>query len=443
MRVKKRNGKKNGTMNLIDEEINKLLGKKITKFNKIVLFGANKSSMAIMEILQGYNIVAIIDNDIRKRGQILNNIFVYQPEEFLKDYDSSYRIIIASEYYAQMCMQLRDMGYIEGKEVFVVWHGQHIYNISYDTSDETFIFHIKKANNGFRIYRKIQAKYKDAFIFLCPYEGTGDIYLIGLYLKEYMKYNGIDNYIVTVPGAGCCKVIELFGINYINLSLQNTKDLLTYIRLMGYQRTKAYILNDCFYQTMVKRLRGYKGIDFHTMFQRCVFRLDNKVEKFQIKQINADEIFDKYGLYKGKTILLSPYANTIHKMPENFWYKLAEKLKKNGYCVCTNVSSENEKPIEGTNGIFIPYIQVIDFLNKAGGFVGMRSGLCDIVSSTTAKMVVLYPYGNIFGTCSTFDYFSLRKMKLKEHELLEIVFQENDGNNIENQIINFFNCQTK
>lgn len=426
-------------MELIDEELNKLLGKEITQSNKIVLFGANKSSMEIMEMLCGYDIVAIIDNDTRKQGQIIRGVIVYQPEDFLKSYNSLYRVIIASEYYAQMCEQLQELGYTEGKEVFVVWHGQRFYDIS----DETFTFHIQKARNGYKVYKKIQNIYKNTFIFLCPYAGTGDIYLIGLYLKKYIKYNKIDKYIVTIPGTGCCNVARLFELECINLSMQDTEDLLSYVRLIGYEKAKIRVLNDCFFQVMVKRLRGYKDVDFHTMFQRCVFELDNKVKKIQIKQRNADEIFDKYGLCKGKTILLSPYANTIHKMPENFWYKLAEKLKKNGYCVCTNVSSENEKPIEGTNGIFIPYIQVIDFLNKAGGFVGMRSGLCDIVSSTTAKMVVLYPYGNIFGTCSTFDYFSLRKMKLKEHELLEIVFQENDGNNIENQIINFFNCRTK
>lgn len=422
-------------MELIDEELNKLLGKEITQSNKIVLFGANKSSMRIMEILQGYDIVAIIDNDIRKQGQLINGIVVYQPEDFLKDYNSLYRIIIASEYYVQMCEQLQELGYVEGKEIFVVWHGQRFYDIS----DETFMFHIKKAESGYKVYQKIHGMYNGAFIFLCPYAGTGDIYLIGLYLKEYIKNNNIDNYIITIPGLGCCKVAELFGLKYLDLSMQDTEDLLSYIRIVGYQKTRTRVLNDCFFQVMVKRLRGYKGVDFHTMFQKCVFESHNKVQKIQMKQKNSDEIFDKYSLIKGKTILLSPYANTIHKMPESFWCELAEKLMKDGYCVCTNVSGKDEQPIKGTKGIFIPYIQIIDFLNKAGGFVGMRSGLCDIVSSTTASMVVLYPYGNIFGTCSTFDYFSLKKMKLKEQKLLEIIFQKNDNRSIENQIIKFFN----
>lgn len=397
-------------MELIDEELKKLLGKKITQFNKIVLFGANKSSIGIMEMLQEYNIVAIIDNDVRKQGQLINGVPVYQPEDFLKDYNNIYRIIIASEYYAQMCEQLQEMGYVEGKEVFVVWHGQRFYDIS----DETFMFHIQRAERGKKVYNKIQDTYKNAFIFLCPYAGTGDIYLIGLYLKQYMSCNGIDNYIVTIPGIGCCKVAKLFGIKCFNLSTEETEDLLSYVRLVGYQKSRTYVLNDCFFQVMVKRLRGYKNVDFHTMFQKCVFRLNDKVEKIQIIQENSDEIFDKYNLYKGKTILLSPYANTIHTMSEDFWCILANKLKKKGYCVCTNVNGENEKPIKGTIGIFIPYVQIIDFLNKSGGFIGMRSGLCDIVSSTTAKMAVLYPYGNIFGTCSTFDYFSLEKMKLKK-----------------------------
>jgi len=72
------------------------------------------------------------------------------------------------------------------------------------------------------------------------------------------------------------------------------------------------------------------------------------------------------------------------------WEKMADKLMQRGLTVCANVDSDRELPIKGTHGIFIPYKQVVDFTEKAGAFIGLRNGLCDIVSSSHARMAVIY-----------------------------------------------------
>jgi len=368
---------------------------KITKASEIILFGANKSSMYIYDLLGGFDIVAIIDNDTRKTGQIINGLKVYTPEEYLNTYNDEIRILIASEYYAEMCDQLEVLGYRRNIEVFPLWKGRRYY----DTSKETFDYHSAQAIRGKDIYDRLVENDLDMHLFICPYAGTGDIYLVGMYLEKYIKQRNITNYVLTVIGKGCEKIANLFELNCINLSQRDTEDLLLFSRVVGLGKCKVRILNDGYLQVMVKRMRGYKGVDFHTMFQNCVFEVDEKLADVSINQQNADDLFEQYNLIKGKTVLLSPYANTIYSMPNEFWENLADELVNSGYTVCTNSCGENEPPIKGTEGVFIPYNKVVDFLDKAGCFVGMRSGLCDIVSSTKAKMVVLYPDGNIFGTC--------------------------------------------
>ena len=73
-----------------------------------------------------------------------------------------------------------------------------------------------------------------------------------------------------------------------------------------------------------------------------------------------------------------------------------------------NVSSKEESPIEGTIGVFVRYAQIIDFLEKAGGFVGFRSGFCDIVSGAKTKKAVLYPKESDYMNSTFYDYFSLK-----------------------------------
>lgn len=395
-----------------------ILEHKLNKRNKVVLFGANKSSVMIMEMLSEYHISAIVDNDVRKHGQDIQGVMVYSPKDFLGQYDENIRIIIASEYYSQMCEQLQEMGYTEGKEVFVVWRGPGFYDIS----EGALVSKIQVAEKGKQVYESLKNKHSFEYLFICPYAGTGDIYIIGLYLDEYIRKHNISKYCITVVGKACSKVAKLFSKECEVISVEESDCLVSYVRMLGMQHVK--VLNDAYQQNMVKRLRGYKGLDFNRLFQTSVFGMEQRVEKIKIKQQAADEYFSKYNLKKGNTILLSPYANTIVKLPDAFWESLAEMLMQKGYTVCTNSSGEHEPAIAGTQGVFVPYNQIIDFVDKAGGFVGMRSGLCDIISSTTAGMVILYPSGNLFGACSTYDYFSLEKMGLKNQNISEIEFEK-------------------
>ena len=68
--------------------------------------------------------------------------------------------------------------------------------------------------------------------------------------------------------------------------------------------------------------------------------------------------------------------------------------------------------VKGTKGIFLTYAEMIAALPDAGGFIAVRSGLCDIICHASCKKVILYPEGWLFGACSTLDYFSLNKIGL-------------------------------
>lgn len=389
---------------------------KIKKDNQIVLFGLTTASMLVKKYLEDYEIVAIVDNDKRKIGKNMDGIPVYTPEEYLSKYDNNKRIIIASQYYHSMCEQLYQYGYEVNREVFVVYFRYYFYDVLPGT-----IKHYKDVIlSGKDIYEKITGKETNKDIIICPYPGTGDIYLAGIYLDEYARQNIIGEYIVVVCSGACLKIASLFGLNAKFVTDKEIWEMLVFARSCGLVNKNVHIINDGFNNgSPLVRLRGYKGIDLNTMFSKCVFKLKKKSGKINIKQNNSDALFEKYGLEKGKTVMLSPYANTINMIPEDFWERLSTILKESGYTVCTNVASDKEIAVRGTKGIFVPYEMIIDFLDKAGYFIGLRSGLCDIISSTKAKVFIFYPKGIHTGYGSFFDYFSLEHMGLRKDNLME------------------------
>ena len=76
------------------------------------------------------------------------------------------------------------------------------------------------------------------------------------------------------------------------------------------------------------------------------------------------------------------------------------------------------------------------FVEKAGFFIGVRSGLCDIISNAKAGKVILYDAQNRFFNGSAFEYFSLEKMGLCK-DLLEIQFSNYHVMDYIEEICNF------
>ena len=62
------------------------------------------------------------------------------------------------------------------------------------------------------------------------------------------------------------------------------------------------------------------------------------------------------------------------------------------------------------------------FIIRAGIFIWVRSGLCDVASGADAKKIILYDAGDRFYNSSAFEYFSLNHMGLCS-DAIEIEYQ--------------------
>jgi hypothetical protein len=406
---------------------------------EIVFFGASPASKEVRNFLRKYDaaIDMIVDNDNRKIGKESMGFTVKDPEKELLPPNKDLIILVYSQgYYREILVQLIGYGYKVDENIFVL-------NFKLNDSLPSLIYYFIKAVKGKRLYYKLMSSYpKESVLFCAPYTGTGDIYLAGLFFKEYIKRNNIDNYVFVVVSGACKKVASLFNIKNIEIVEQpGVDDIIRSRALMKYEWPMV-ILNDGWMEDPVQWIRGYKGLNFERMFRKFVFNLEDHVP-FELPVPKNDveivrDIFEKHGLIKGRTVVLSPYSNTLFEAPDSFWEAIADYCISKGYAVCTNCAGEYEYPVKGTKEVFFSLENAITFMDHAGYFIGARSGLCDIISTSSCKKVILYEKHGLFYRSSTLEYFSLAEMGLC-NDALELEYRSDIEENVREEVLKIFN----
>ena len=405
------------------KRVNKLVRRGTLADKKIVLFGASIFSKEILACLKEHDFSAdaVVDNDSRKTGRRCLGMAVQKPEDALIPFNGNTIILFISPgFYGEIAAQLEQMGY-KNKRHFIVM------NFKIDDSLIIFAFLTATRLRGLYWYKKIKRGHsKECKIFIAPYTGIGDIYLTGLFFNEYIRRNGITDYVFAVVSNACGKVADMFDIkNVVILPPKISDDIISLEHSTG-RNLNIITLNDGWMGDPLQWLRGYKGLNFEKMFRCFVFGFDDSVphelppRKDYGKEI--DELFEKYELIKSKTVVLSPYSNTLFDLPDDVLETIVEYCKECGYSICTNCAGK-EKPIAGTTAVFFPLNQAISFVDAAGYFVGVRSGLCDVISSSGCKKVILYEKDGLFYKSSQFEYFSLKKMGLCD-DAVEIEYRD-------------------
>ena len=284
------------------------------------------------------------------------------------------------------------------------------------------LFYYLYRRKGEKIYSRIKKKYGvDSYLVLCPYPGTGDAYIAAMNMKTYAQVHQISKIVWIVIGKPNQKIIQLFGYNNIEMISQHEMhSLVKFLLLLGVDETKillAHPSSPYMHYGINDMMRNYGGLDFADMYSYGVFELPNtdKVHaEFACKSDYVEKIIKKNQLPKGKTVIIAPYANTLDSLPGWFWRKLVENLKNKGYCVLTNCNGTTEPVVCGTKGVFIPYKDLKLFLEYCGYFIGVRSGLCDIISSLVCKKIIIYQPYCFWGPAGNYEYFSMKKMKISE-----------------------------
>ncbi len=391
----------------------------------IVVFGMNRPGDETIAYLRRHNIKvnAIVDNNPSNRGGNIHGIKVFLPQEYLGEYKENVVVLIASRYYLEMCHQLEEYGYKQDIHIFQTLHmtATKHYCIDQDEFEES----VDRLRNDVEILDRVSDG--ASIIFLCPVKANGDIYLLSSYLRQYIRKANVGSWKVAVVGKVCQNIAQLFGIeNVISITQNECESLERVAALMGSGSGVMVVQPYSRQQDILNNMEGYKGLNFSD-FYKVIYGLEETSQSDRIQfpdmTIEAETLLHKENLPEKKTVILAPHANSIPQFTDIFWENLADELAKREYVVCTNVSGA-EQPIKGTKPIFFTFSIMKSFLEKAGNFISIRSGMCELASSIDCKKVVLYPnkaarHGNLM------DLYGLKNMGLSE-DTLELFMGKED-----------------
>lgn len=307
---------------------------------------------------------------------------------------------------------------------------------------------------GYWAYRRIIKTFpsdQDAKIFFMDYGGSGDTYLSCAYLAARQEITEKSFFVAAGPLS--LKIARLFDFKgYLEVSPDRAFSVRIMERFCGVPLRLwplLYESDPLGYSGILRLMAGHRGLDFMSMLKiglevNCGIPYEEEPwtqPEFPYDPVEVNEIFRTHGLTPGKIVLLAPYAGkqNMWGIPMEFYSKLAVQLQVAGYTVYTNSSNpKKEPPVPGTFPLLVPYHLARPFCEQAGYFIGLRSGLCDIISAAKLRAkIVLHPVVQTEGIAFFREFFSLKKMGLCE-DAVELEVRDDYAEEALSQIMSFF-----
>lgn len=410
--------------------LDKLIDTNVIQNRSIYLFGHCNSTEELAKLLlkRGFSVRAILDNNSSKHGNIFCGIPIVPPQNILDDPSDHVAVCIVARAYAAMKEQLRKMGY-RGEIYKLVDYNSYA---EYSLSEDTIRRKQERVDRGIMRKQWLEQKYPGYFKVLCPFSALGDVFFTMSYLPYFLKKRNVSKCVICVIGNACAQVAELFCPDFqpqLSIEIFLQKDIDELIQACLYTRDyNSFIAHqDRPYVVNLHKALYVKCIPLEQIYCCGVFGLPADTEPVKPFAKKLQQYPDLRRINKGKSVIFSPYAKSVTALPKHFWESIVRQYKDKGYQCFTNIAGD-EQPLEGTLAISPSITELQSVVEYAGTFVGIRSGLCDVLKYAKCKKTAFYPDYNYCDTrWKAIDMYAL--------EGWENIVIKDDYNGRENNII--------
>lgn len=352
--------------------------------NAVFLFGHCNATEELIELFlaEGYTVEAILDNSTEKQGMKYKNIPVVAPERILGWKDTV--ICIVARAYASMKAQLESMGYSGEVYGLVEYDSFSAYSLSEETQRRMG----ERIRCGEISLECMKRKYRGAFRIYCPFPALGDVVLAMSYLPYFLERKKYFRYVVFVVGNACADVARMFGAEEVEVLTQKEMD--EQMQAVIYQRDENSFIahHDRPYVVNLRKILSVRKFSFDELYRIGVFGLPDDCKPYAPIKLAAYKKLEK--IPAGNAVILSPYAKSVVNLPKEYWASIIEYCSKKGYQTYTNVTSE-EKELPETLRLEANLSELQSIAERAGTFIGLRSGLCDVLRGANCRKIALYP----------------------------------------------------
>lgn len=372
--------------NEMQQNLEALLATEAVSEKDIYIFGHCNASEELADLLmcKGYRVCAILDNNPGKQGSYYKRIPIIGPREILDRDMKRMLICVVSRAYEAMAQQMCQMGYSGRLEKLVDYNTFAEYSLA----PETISRKRERLKRGMEILEGIRRKYNCYFYLLCPFSALGDVYYAMAYLPGFLKKNCIKDYTIITVGKGCSDIAAMFGCADREILSQNDMDELVQAVLFTRAKDAFIAHHDRPYANLLMRALKVKLIPFEVLYRCGVYGLEKNFAPCH------PTIFQRFSGYdsmeKGNAVVLSPYAKSVAGVRHQVWREIISYFQRKGAQVYTNVSGE-EEPLPGTFPLRVSLMELQSAVEWAGTFIGLRSGLCDVIKEAHCRKIVLFP----------------------------------------------------
>lgn len=372
----------------------------------IYLFGHCEATLSLADALEERGLFpkAILDNSSAKHGLFYKSIPVQTPVSILEEDPSNTIVLIVTRFYEAMHAQLQKLGFRGQIRKLVDFNTFAEYSLS----AHTFQSKRERCAVGVKKLIDMENQYPGTFFVLCPFPALGDIYFCMSYLPYFMERRGIDKVVICVSSMACAKVAALFGKAALVMPQNELEAVIQAVFTLHYEN--AFVAHqDRPYVVKLHCALHIKRFSLEEIYRIGVFGLDDSIKP--LKPVAWKEFTGIHEIVENQSVILSPYAKSVTALPKRLWEEIVDDLSGKGYHLFTNTTG-NEKPLPGTKAISPEISELKSVVERAGLFIGIRSGLCDVIRTADCRKIALYPDYNY---CDT-DWKSIDMYALDEFE---------------------------
>ncbi|MDE7477670.1 MAG: hypothetical protein K2M91_06940 [Lachnospiraceae bacterium] len=366
--------------------LEKMLQTCVLEGKKVYLFGHCNATETLIDILleKGIMVSAILDNNQRKHGKTYRNIVIEMPRAILSETEGNTVVCIAARAYEAMAGQLRSLGYTGQIHKMVEYDSFAEYSLSVDTRKRKY----ERLERGLVMYKELAERFADYMKVFCPFEALGDICFCMSYLPHFLSAHGIGCCVLSVIGQACAQVVGLFGDYTVEILSQREMDEIIQAVIYTNDKNSFIAHQDRPYVVNLHKALYIKCIPLEQIYCCGVYGLP--MDTKPVKPVIWSSYPDLNHIRKGKAVIFSPYAKSVTMLPEKIWDDIVSYFLAKGYQCFTNVAGD-EIPLAGTEGISPQIDELKSVVEQAGTFVGIRSGLCDVIRYAECDKTALYP----------------------------------------------------
>ncbi len=360
---------------------------------RIFIFGHCEASLTLIDMLlaDSFEVTAILDNNRDKYGTCYRDIPVTEPRKVMEICTKETIVLIVTRFYETMSRQLRKMGFT-GSICKLVDYNTYA---EYSFSDDTLKRKRERLKKGQSLLESFRREYPGKFMIFCPFNALGDVYFCVSYLPFFLLRRNIEDYMIFVPSNGCRKVAELFEIETVKVVEQSELDSMIQAVIFEEDDNSFIAHQDRPYVINLHKALKVKRIPLEMIYRCGVFGLSPETEP--VVPNNWKTWGRLESIKRGKAVVLSPYAKSVISLPYRIWEDIINAYIERGFQLFTNVSGE-EKPLPGTEPLMADLAEMKSILEYAGTFIGIRSGLCDVIRTVDCRKIAFYPDYNYSDT---------------------------------------------